>query len=49
MRLFIKCFRFAWFIFFGIIAWIPAIIYCLLIAIAELDYKEFSKTLDNFL
>jgi len=49
MLLFIKCFRGIWLITFCLMAWIPLIIFCALIAIAELDYKEFLNTLDHFL
>ena len=38
-----------WQYIWGSIAWIVLIIFCALAAIATLDYREFYKTLDDFI
>jgi len=36
---------YAWGFFWGVIAWVPLLLYCVLVAIALLDYEEFHWTL----
>lgn len=38
-----------WGFFWGVIAWIPLIAFCLLAAIAALDYREFKNTWEEFI